>query len=369
MGSSMKSTPRFESPLRPANHRPESGYALGTILILVGLGVLGWIIASLWIPIQPSGETPSTRPEVVASSESPSGAKSRVGTNSKKVSALDSLSSEMVSTRKKIDDYFQKAQWDSAMDASTAHRVGRARDELEALLSTLGPEHVALLIGLLEEEPDFVNRRFLLRALGRIGTEEALAGLIEHYWWCSQEQKESEVKHTIDALASADNDHSFELLSEYALSEDSIIHRYRFVGALTGSSRSSDALGIYSQLLTDESHFRVRQRAAYGMKISGSLSEIQSIERALQEEVNPYVRQSFLGAIGGIRDVRSIPRVNQILQEDEVLSTRISAVRALLRIEGTAAIEALQAARDDDSQPQRVRDAAHRALVKLGVGG
>ena len=177
------------------------------------------------------------------------------------------------------------------------------------------------------------------------------------------------MKYTIDALAFVDTERSFEILREYALSDDTIIHRYRFVGALTEGSRSAEAIDIYSQLLTDDSHFRVRQRAAYGMKVSGSLSEVSSIENALQAEGNPYVRQSILGAIGGIRDVRSIPLVNRILQQDQVLSTRISAVRTLLRIEGTAAIEALQAALNDASQPQRVRDEAQRALGKLGIRG
>ncbi len=368
MESPMNSSPRFDFPASSTNRCHESGFSWWVILI--GIVAIGWLIAWFWIPpLQPGGNTPATPSTTDTSQPAPTGAKSRVGSNPQQPSALDSLSPDLVDVRKQIDDYFQKTQWDSAMDNSTAHRVARARDELEAFLSTLGPEHVDLLIGLLEEEPDFVNRRFLLRALGNIGTEQALSGLLEHYWWCQQEQKESEVKHTIDAIGSADNDFSFDLLSAYALSDDTLIHRYRFVGALAASSRSADAVGIYSQLLTDESHFRVRQRAAYGLKISGGLSEAHSIEIALQNERNPYVRQSFLGAIGGIRDVRSIPQVNRILREDEILSTRLSAVRALLRIEGAAAIEALQAARDDSSQPERVRQEAQRALVKLGVSG
>lgn len=365
----MKSTPRLDLPFRLGSHGSQSGNFWTTLLILLGLVALGWIIASLWIPLQPAKTTSSSPSETVVPRSTPTGAKSRVGSKEQTTSVLDNLPPAMVTVRDQIADYFQKTQWDAAMDSSTAHRVARARNELESFLSSLGPEHAALLVGLLEEEPDFVNRRFLLRALGRIGTEEALTGLIDHYWWCSQELKESEVKHTIDALALANNDFSFDLLSQYALAEDTITHRYRFVGALTTSSRSADAVGIYSQLLTDDSHFRVRQRAAYGMKVSGSLSEIHAIEKALEQETNPYVRQSFLGAIGGIRDVGSVPHVNKILQEDEVLSTRLSAVRALLRIEGAAAIEALQAAINDQSQPQRVRDEAQRALVKLGVTG
>ncbi|NRA76209.1 MAG: HEAT repeat domain-containing protein [Planctomycetes bacterium] len=365
----MRSIPRFDSSARSGEFSPESGRALGTVLVLTGLVLLGWIIASLWIPNQSPEVTKTPQPEVITPSKSPAGARSRIGSHPGKPSSLDALSAQLLSTRKKIDEYFLKTQWDAAMDASTAHRVGRARDELEALLSSLGPEHVPLLIGLLEEEPDFVNRRFLLRALGRIGSDEALAGLVEHYWWCAQEQKESEVKYTIDALAFADTERSFEILREYALSADTITHRYRFVGALAEGSRSADAIDIYSQLLKDDSHFRVRQRAAYGLKVSGSLSQISSIENALQSEMNPYVRQSILGAIGGIRDVRSIPLVSRILEQDQVLSTRLSAIRTLLRIEGTAAIEALQAALNDASQPQRVRDEAQRALGELGVSG
>ncbi|MEE2857921.1 MAG: HEAT repeat domain-containing protein [Planctomycetota bacterium] len=348
-----------------------SGRIPSSIPVIVSLIALGWLLATLWIPQEPidgNGEGNPKRSQPVA----PSGqlVSPTAGSASQDpVSALDSLSPELRSIHGQIHDLFLKTQWNAALDASTAHRVGRARDDLEALLASLGAEHVQMLAGLLKEEQDFVNRRFLLRALGRIGSDEALIALVEHYHWSTGNQKESEVKHTVAALAAADNDRSFEILSEFALSDEDQQHRYRFVGALSQHSRSSDALGIYSQLLRDDSHFRVRQRAAFGMKVSGGPADAAGIEAALLDEGNPYVRQSFLGALGGIRDVRSVPLVTRILQEDSVLSTRVSAVKALLRIEGDAVVDALRAARDDESQPQRVHDEVIRALATLGASG
>ena len=85
--------------------------------------------------------------------------------------------------------------------------------------------------------------------------------------------------------------------------------------------------------------------------------------------MNPYVRQSYLGALGGIQDVNSIPVVERILIEDEDVSTRISAVRALLNIEGSAAIQALMQARDRIDPSPRVQQEIITALQKLGYEG
>jgi HEAT repeat protein len=350
----------------------QSGRIHSSIPAVLALVALGWVLAYLWIPTRaPETANPPTgvAQQIDQNRSGPPPTNTSEATASAAVSPLDSLTPQMRVIREQLDSLFLKTQWDQALDASTAHRVDRARQDLESYLDSLAEEHVPLLLGLLAEEPDFINRRFLLRALGTIGSDEALAGLLDHYDWAAGNSKESEVKHTVAALAAADNDRSFQILSECALAEDTQTHRYRFVGALTQHSRSADAIGIYSELLTDTSHFRVRQRAAYGMKLSGGIAQAHPVESALVEERNPYVRQSILGALGGIRDVRSVPLVTRILQEDEVLATRISAVRALLRIEGDAVVDALKMARDDSSQPQRVREEVLRALDSLGISG
>ena len=337
------------------------------IAILALLG-LGWFVSTLW---SPSEETPE--PEKPATASQPQSEPPLLETTDSgeedTPSPLDSLSPEHREISNSIFDLFQKCQWNEALDASTAHRVARARMDLEELLEGLGPEHVPMLIGLLKEEPDFINRRFLLKALGKIGSDEALVGLIDHYHWSVEVDKESEVKHTIDALALANTDFSLEILREYSLAEDAVLHRYRFVEALTHHERARDAIDIYSELLRDPSHFRVRQRAAYGLKQTGGNDHSQSIETALAEEMNPYVRQSYLGALGGIRDVNSIPVVEKVLLEDENVSTRISAVRALLNIEGSAAIQVLMQARDRVDASDRVQQEIITALQKLGYEG
>lgn len=347
---------------------PESGNSLIQWIAIVALLCLGWFLSTLWSP-QKNTEGPANPVNPPAVQAEPKAPETSGKADENTPSPLDSLSAEHRKISESIFDLFQKCQWNEALDASTAHRVARARNDLEELLEGLGPEHVPMLIGLLKEEPDFINRRFLLKALGKIGSESALVGLIDHYHWSVEMDKESEVKHTIDALAVANTDFSMEILREYSLAEDTIQHRYRFVEALTRHERSGDAVDIYAELLRDPSHFRVRQRAAYGLKTNGGNDHSQSIETALAEEKNSYVRQSYLGALGGIRDVNSIPVVEKILLEDENVSTRISAVRALLNIEGSAAIQVLMQARDRVDSSDRVQQEIITALQKLGYDG
>ena len=344
------------------------GQVLPQWLAIIALLCLGWFFSTLWSPQknEPPQAEPTKEPTLPIQTPEPAIVNSEA---QETASPLDSLSAEDQRISNSIFELFQKCQWDKALDASTAHRVARARDDLQELLDGLGPEHVPLLIGMLQEEPDFINRRFLIKALGNIGSDEALIGLIDHYHWSVDVDKESEVKHTIDALALANTDMSFRVLREYSLAEDTVQHRYRFVDALTRHERSEEALDIFGELLRDPSHFRVRQRAAYGFKINGANQHSQGLETALAEEANAYVRQSYLGALGGIRDVNSIPVVEKVLLEDQNISTRISAVRALLNIEGSAAIQALLQARDRIDPSQRVQQEIITALQKLGYEG
>ena len=161
-----------------------SGRIPSSIPVIVSLIALGWLLATLWIPQQPidSDGNPQQQSRPDTSNEQPISHTAGSASQDPE-SALDSLSPELRSIQRQIHDLFLKTQWNAALDASTAHRVGRARDDLEALLASLGPEHVQMLAGLLKEEQDFVNRRFLLRALGRIGSDEALVALVDHYHW------------------------------------------------------------------------------------------------------------------------------------------------------------------------------------------
>lgn len=350
--------------LFPQNQSGETNLQWIAILTLLALG---WFLSLLWSQIEPEAQKKKSvaKPPQVSKSSARTG--TAKGSSDSSASPLDSLSEAEQLIFDDIFELFLLCQWNSAMDASTAHRVARARTDLQNLLDSLGPEHVAMLTGILEEEPDFINRRFLLKALGKIGSKEALNSLLEHYYWANSEGKESEVKHTIESLSLANNDASFDILRDFSLSEEDEIHRYRFVEALTQHSRSEDARDVYGALLEDPSHFRVRQRAAYGFKVSGKKVDAQTVESALLVEKNPYVRQSYLGALGGIRDVNSIPMVQKILSEDNDISTRISAVRALLRIDGANAIQALLVARNTGDSSDRVNQEIVTALQQLGI--
>ncbi|HIA27745.1 MAG TPA: HEAT repeat domain-containing protein [Planctomycetes bacterium] len=268
------------------------------------------------------------------------------------------LEQQMIET---IFDLFQSMQWNQAMDLSVAHRVARAREELAAYLAGLPPEAVPMLLGLLEEEPDFINRRFLIRGLGKIGTAEAIAGLERHYWQMLELNKESEIKYTVEAIGSADNDVCFDALVRLSGDESARPHRWRFIEALGNHSRRTEAVPLFTEALANDPFFRVRSRAALGLKLAAIVDSASRIETALEREKNPYVRQAMIGALGGVRDIQSLGALEEILANDPDLQSRMSAARSIARIGGDRARAILQAVLEREEH-QRIHFEAQQGL-------
>ena len=133
---------RFFNSLGPS----ESGNALLQWVAIIALLCLGWFFAQLWKPLDPTPiESPTPKAEG-PKNPSPESIGEPGPEVNESPSALDSLSPEDKKISNDIFELFQKCQWSKALDASTAHRVARARGDLQELLDGLGPEHVPMLV-------------------------------------------------------------------------------------------------------------------------------------------------------------------------------------------------------------------------------
>ncbi len=70
----------------------------------------------------------------------------------------------------KIHSYFEKLDvYEKGRSANAASQLMKAREELREFLAGLGPESLETLATILNSEPDFVYRRFMLVAIGDLG--------------------------------------------------------------------------------------------------------------------------------------------------------------------------------------------------------
>ncbi|MFQ5654693.1 MAG: HEAT repeat domain-containing protein [Planctomycetota bacterium] len=267
--------------------------------------------------------------------------------------------------RRRLMKLFEDTYFDLNIDAEGAVRIARAREELEEYLAGLPPEMVPLLLEILDENPDFVNRRFLIRALGEIGSDEASLGLVDYYRRLRDaEGNANEMKYTIEAIGRVDSDLSYSLLTAMIEEEAEKPNRLRFVEQLGEHSRRREAVPIFTELMMEEANFQVRNRAAQALKKTAERSSAPDIEKALETEENPYVRQTMLGALGAIGDAGSFGSLERIATSDEDPVTRMSAVAAIAKIGGADAKRILEGIAEEDTNA-RVRFDARRAIVKL----
>lgn len=244
----------------------------------------------------------------------------------------------------------------------------QAREELQEYLDGLPPSAAPILIDILKEEADFVNRRFLLYALADMGTDIATDGLLDHYHRMAELDKESEVGHTIKALERVGSAHSFDVLIDLTERDGAIIHRDKFVRALGNHPDSREALPTFTRLMHEDRSFKTRLNSATAIKGTGDTASAIEVERALQTEKNNYVRQSLIGALGTLREVNSLGVLEEILQNDQHHVNRMSAVNAVGRIGGPEARRILEQVAAEDKN-ERVRFDAQRKLREMDANG
>ena len=237
---------------------------------------------------------------------------------------------------------------------------------LQELLDSLGPESVELLIALLWVETDFMLRRQLILALGRIGTDEAVDALVALYEFDRELGKETELNYVIKSIGMAKTGHSFNVLADLITDEQAEIHRFRFVEQLGYHPDNLRAVPIFLEAADPEQqpYFKTRSRAALALKWAGDPRAAPQIEALLDREQNEYARQALVGTLGDLGATGSIPSLETVARTDTNHQTRMSAVRALAKIESTAIRAILEEILETDGN-QYVRREARQALDRI----
>ena len=244
------------------------------------------------------------------------------------------------------------------------------REALDEFLAQLGPEAIPMLVALLEREPDFLNRRRLIMALGEIGSDRAADELVNHYWRLFDGDQETELNYAIKALGLVQSPHSFGLLTGMIEDADAIPHRYRFVEQLGRHRDNVQAVPTFIRVAdsANEPYFKTRSRAALALKWANDPRSAPQVERLLGTEEDKFVRQALCGTLGDLGDTGSIPKLEHVARGDTDHQTRMSAIRALSRIGGPEARQIIEELQQSDEH-ERVRLEAARALQRLDQNG
>ncbi len=299
----------------------------------------------------------------------------------------DRVLEEEEAVRQKILEYFRLIYVDMENTANAPFFKER-RAELEAYLAGLPPSMVPLLIELLANEKDFINRYILIAALGEIGSDLAADALVAHYHWAkSRNNKIKDLERAIEALGKVGSDHSYDLLTGLIAEEGDYEkeHRYRFVKQLGAHPRRDEAVPLFHDLAANSGQPNVRNYAAQALKRAAKPESAPEIERMLQTEKNDFVRQTELGILGEIRDPASIDALADVARIDDNDTNRRSAVESIYKIGGTRAKEVLKEVADqkdishkkvgaqtntgDCPECKKVREAARRRIVALEEQG
>lgn len=237
-------------------------------------------------------------------------------------------------------------------DEEKLAQLGKLREEFAALLAKLGPEAVPTLAAILNAEGDFVNRRFILKALGNLGpqSEAATFALLDFFMARHADPRNrSEMWHVIDAMKSLGNDSSLSVLGDLVRNPAPEIGQYRryFIEALGDHPQREAALGVFvDHLHSDkETNKIVRNKAAQALGKVRSPAALNDLYQAASQETYVFTKQTILGSIGKIGSPNSIPFLEQqyrdalaptettdeLHKRDNVL-IRQSAARAISRV-------------------------------------
>lgn len=207
------------------------------------------------------------------------------------------------------------------------------REQLRAFLASLGPEAIPTLSAVLSVETDFVNRRFLIYALGDLGprSEEATFALADFYESTrGTPGARSETNHVIKAMGSLKNETSFQFIGDYIDNPDtSSYDRDKLIQVLGEHPRRDEAIPRFVAGMRDERDVNTRNHSAQALgKIRQPRTLAELISSFEREEVW-YVRQTILGSIGKIGDPSALPFLEKQARIAEPSGVRLSAANAI----------------------------------------
>jgi len=243
-----------------------------------------------------------------------------------------------------IHDYFDAMEIDIKDDEKLAS-LHETRQQFQDFLDGLGPEAVPTLVAILNAEGDFVDRRFLIKALGNLGprTEEATYALRDFFLARrTNEENRSELLHVIEAMGALQNETSLQMLTEFSKRDDLHSYRPKLVEALGEHPRREETVGTLVGIMHDDPVILARNKAAQALGKIRSEETLGDLYQAFDKEHYWVNKQTILGTIGKIGDRSSYAFLEDKARNAREPAVRLSAGGALRRLGPAVASTALR---------------------------
>ena len=233
--------------------------------------------------------------------------------------------------------------------------IHETRDELREYLASLGPEALPTLSTILNADHDFVNRRFLLKAIGELGPESEQATFILRDFFMARHEEPgnfSEMIHTLDAMGKLQNDSSYEMLTGFVGRESLSNFRAKAVESLGLHRRAGEAVGILVDHMHGDNMSTVRNKAAQALGRVRDPGTLDEVYRAIDSEPYWIVKQTMLGTVGKIGDPGSVAFLESHARNAKESGVRLSAARAISRIATPDALGTLEDIKRTEPDPK-----------------
>ena len=257
-------------------------------------------------------------------------------------------------TAHSIHDYFDAMEVDLRNEEKLAS-LHETRKQFEEFLEGLGPEAVPTLVAILNAEGDFVDRRFLIKALGGLAprTEEATYALRDFFLARRQnEENRSELLHVIDAMGKLQNETSLQTLTDFAKRDDLHSYRPKLVEALGEHPRREETVGTLIGIMHDDPVILARNKAAQALGKIRSEDTLGDLYQAFDKEHYWVNKQTILGTIGKIGDMSSYSFLEDKARNAREPAVRLSAGGALRRLGPSVASTALRDLARNEPDPE-----------------
>ncbi|HVR75570.1 MAG TPA: HEAT repeat domain-containing protein, partial [Planctomycetota bacterium] len=242
-------------------------------------------------------------------------------------------------TALRIHSLFEAMDFDP-MDSEKLNNLGALRDELQDYLAQLGPEALPTLAAILNAEGDFVDRRFIIYAIGYLGpkTDGATYVLRDFFMArCVRPESRTEMIHVAKAMTDLQNDSSFYALTGLIRHETETVpaiegFRSNFIEALGEHPRREEALNLFVNEIHEDPLLHARNKAAQALGKIRSPETLPELYSAVEKEPHYFIRQTLLGSIGKMGKSESIPFLEKHARHASDYRIRLSAAGAIRRI-------------------------------------
>ncbi len=233
--------------------------------------------------------------------------------------------------------------------------IHEIREQLADFLASLGPEALPTLATILNADHDFVNRRFLLKAIGALGPESDEATFILRDFFMARHETPgtfSEMIHTLDAMASLQNDSSYEMLTDFVRRGELSNFRAKAIESIGLHQRAGEAVGVLVDHMQSDSLSNVRNKAAQALGRVRDPETLHELYRAIDSEPYWIVKQTMLGTVGKIGSPDSVAFLENHARNAKESGVRMSAARAISRIGTAEALGVLTELKYTETEPK-----------------